>query len=808
MGWMRYFYAKYLFYIDIFKSKHPPRRFKRDGEFSVCDDLAFSINKVIHRFDSGLKSTKKSKTYLLFQIYYRDLKRNITLSMTYILQVLIHTPAHSNLPSPLSYTSDLPLPVGSIVKVPLGKREVLGVVHDQAQELMESSSSRSEIKFKNIISHVPGLDPLQAHWLNLVEFTASYYQRSLGEVAIAALPTQLKALTGEQIQKRLQKWQSKHEVAKKQSAPLDEDSKPVKSQTPSPEQEKAIQIIQHNEGPFLLFGSTGSGKTEVYLKCIETLLSNDPNAQVLIMVPEINLTPQLENRIRERFCLSVGLHAIATMHSELTPAQRLNAWLAAHQGHAKIILGTRMSIFASLPNLKLIVVDEEHDTSYKQQEGARYSARDLAVYRGALSKAKVILGSATPSLESWYHSLDEVPKASEDQVALPKRARYLRIEMPSRIGNASLPQLNRVDMNFQPKYTLFSPPLLQAIKQRIENSEQVLILLNRRGYSPVLYCTGCGWKSQCNQCSAFKVFHKADRTLRCHHCGDTQNVPKKCPLCSNQDITMLGMGTERLEETLLEALFDLSNKDKESIMLIRIDADSTKTKGSLEAQLDLVHSGEVDVLIGTQMIAKGHDFRRVTLVAALEVDSALYSNDFRSSERLFALLMQAAGRSGRDVKFNSTLPCELWIQTFNPKHPVFKYLKAHDYPGFANYQLLERQMANMPPFCSQALIKAESRSQENAQKFLNEIKALTDTIIASMINRGHLPSFEHIVVYSPIPMNMRKIANVERAQLLIESMSKKYLQSFLTELKALMQLKTRDFTTVRRWVIDIDPHTL
>lgn len=728
--------------------------------------------------------------------------------MTHILQVLIHTPAHSNLPSPLSYTYDLPLPVGSIVKVPLGKREVLGVVYAQAQELSDPRLNTPEIKFKNIISHVQGLGPLQANWLELVAFTASYYQRSLGEVAIAALPTQLKALTGEQIQKRLQKWQSKQEVALKQSAHLDEDLAPVESKAPSPEQEKAIQIIEHHEGPFLLFGSTGSGKTEVYLKCIETLLSKDPCAQALIMVPEINLTPQLENTIRARFRNSVGVHAMATMHSELTPAQRLNAWLAAHQGYAKIILGTRMSIFASIPNLKLIIVDEEHDPSYKQQEGARYSARDLAVYRGALSKAQVILGSATPSLESWYHSLDQLPVANKDQDSVAKRARYLRIEMPTRIGGASLPDLNRVDMNFQPKYTLFSPPLIKAIKERVENSEQVLILLNRRGYSPVLYCSGCGWKSQCNQCSAFKVFHKADRTLRCHHCGDTQKVPKKCPTCSNQDIMMLGMGTERLEETLLEALSDLRKTDHESLKILRIDADSTKTKGSLEIQLDLVHSGEIDVLVGTQMIAKGHDFRRVTLVAALEVDSALYSNDFRSTERLFALLMQAAGRSGRDVNFNAAQACELWVQTFNPKHPVFEYLKNHDYPGFANNQLLERQTANMPPFCFQALIKAESRSQENAQRFLNEIKALTDSILQSMMTRGHLPSLEHIFVYSPVPMNMRKIANVERAQLLIESLSRKHLQLFLTELKESMHLKSQAFTSVIRWVIDIDPHTL
>jgi len=713
--------------------------------------------------------------------------------MTYIIQVLVPTPAHSNLRGPLSYVSEHHLSSGSIVKVPLGKREVLGVVHgeptalapeprhDQATQVTPAQAQA--YKYKEIISSTQGLHPLGQDWLDLVEFTAQYYQRSVGEVAIAALPSQLKTLTGEQIQKKLNKWQTKQ--AKEITTDLQLGTKVPSSpeRTLSAEQDRALQTIQNHEGPFLLFGATGSGKTEVYLKSMASLFEQDPKAQVLIMVPEINLTPQLENRVRDRFRAQLGEHAVVTLHSELTPAQRLNAWLAAHFGHARIILGTRMSIFASIPHLQLIVVDEEHDPSYKQQEGARYSARDLAVYRASITKSKVILGSATPSLESWYHCLEEHVSVDGSKEQVSKRARYMRIDMPSRIGNAQLPELQRVDMNFQPKYTLISEPLLNAMREKLANDEQILVLLNRRGYSPVLYCSGCGWKSQCTKCTAFKVFHKSDRTLRCHHCGDTQRVPQKCPTCSNQDINMLGIGTERLEETLMKALSHLSRKDKGPVNVLRIDADSTKTKDSLKEQLDKVHRGEVDILIGTQMIAKGHDFRRVTMVAALEVDSSLFSNDFRSTERLFSLLMQAAGRSGRDANYNDKKAAQLWVQTFNPQHPLFQYLKLHDYPGFAQSQLLERQGANMPPFSSQALIKAESRTQENAQKFLHEIKRLAHTVMDTMISSGNLPSDEHLFIYSPIPMSMRKVANVERAQLLIESHSRKYLQLFLSELK-------------------------
>jgi primosomal protein N' (replication factor Y) len=298
----------------------------------------------------------------------------------------------------------------------------------------------------------------------------------------------------------------------------------------------------------------------------------------------------------------------------------LNSWLAAHNGAARIVLGTRMAVFASCPKLRLIVVDEEHDPSYKQQEGARYSARDLAVYRGRLDGAKVVLGSATPSLESWYHSRPEA-----------QGGRYQRLHRPSRVGEGSaLPLVRRVDMNHQPKHAVFSPPLLEAIKARVAKGEQSMVFLNRRGYSPVLHCSDCDWKSECPHCSAHQVFHKIDRTLRCHHCGFTERVPRNCPACGNPDIRPMGRGTERLEEHLAELLADVKRPDGQAVRIARIDADSTRLKGQLESQLAQVHSGEVDVLVGTQMIAKGHDFRRITLVAAVNADSALFSSDFRA----------------------------------------------------------------------------------------------------------------------------------------------------------------------------------
>ena len=562
------------------------------------------------------------------------------------------------------------------------------------------------------------------------------------------------------------------------------------------EQQAALAGFAQADGPFLLFGATGSGKTEVYLQCVQELLRRDPQAQAIVMVPEINLTPQLQGRFLERFGPLYGGQSVVSLHSGMTDPQRLTSWLAAHHGTARVVLGTRMAVFASLPHLQLIVVDEEHDPSYKQQEGARYSARDLAVYRGRLEGAKVLLGSATPSLESWHHSQ---PGGTA--------GRYVRLDMPSRIGSAQLPLVRRVDMNNQPKKAVFSPPLLDAIQQRIAAGEQSLVFLNRRGYAPVLQCTACEWKSDCPHCSAYRVFHKIDRTLRCHHCGYAEPVPRACPACGNLDITPVGRGTERLQEHLGELLADVRRPGSvtaesplgEPVHIARIDADSTRHGGSLQAQLAQVHSGAVDVLVGTQMVAKGHDFRRITLVAAINPDSALFSSDFRAPERLFGLLMQAAGRAGRDPANGSQ--SEMWIQTFYPRHPLFETLKRHDYPAFAAQQLADRERAGLPPFSFQALLRAEARTQEVAQGFLAAASASAQEQLAQL--RG----FAQVTRYPAVPMPVQRVANVERAQMLLESPSRAALQNFLSAWHAVLHT-TRQGPSGKgllRWAVDVDP---
>ncbi|MBP7302225.1 MAG: primosomal protein N', partial [Brachymonas sp.] len=594
--------------------------------------------------------------------------------------VLVALPAHSPLAAtPLHYTHHEWLPAGTLVRVPLGQRSVLGVVWDSGPHTQPPPAG---VQPKAILQAWNNVPPLDATWRQLVAFTARYYQRSLGEVALAALPPQLRELDEVQLARRL-KALAKKNVAQQKTDATDEAAANAADPATTPldqptvlteQQEQAIAAVQAaacdaSPAPLLLFGTTGSGKTEVYLQAVAQALAHNPQAQVLVLVPEINLTPQLEQRFAARF----AQQRIVALHSGMTAAQRLQGWLAAHTGQARIVLGTRMAILASIPHLRLIVVDEEHDLSYKQQEGARYSARDLAVYRAHQAKVPVVLGSATPSLESWYHSR---PATAEDT-----GGRYRRLCMPERIGAAALPAVRLIDMAQQPRGSVCSPALLEAVQQRAARGEQSLLLLNRRGYAPVLHCPDCDWKSECPHCSTFRVYHKIDRTLRCHHCGYTVPVPRACPACGNQDVRALGLGTEQLEEALQQQLHTTLRPDGAPLRVLRVDADTTRLAGSLAQQLAHAHSGDVDVLVGTQMLAKGHDFRRITLVAALNPDAVLFSSDFRAPERLFALLMQAGGRAGRDPALSGH--SELWVQTHFVAHPLFAALRKHDYPGFA-----------------------------------------------------------------------------------------------------------------------------
>ena len=717
----------------------------------------------------------------------------INTNMIFWLRIVVAAPAHSGIGGPLTYRSELPLAPGQLVRVPLGRREVLGVVW----ETLPDSGDLAPEQAREVLGALEGLPPLNATWRSLVAFTAGYYQRSLGEVALAALPPQLRELTAVQLARRLKRPQADTSSAEA----------PHEGLALSPEQSAALAQLATDPRPALLFGSTGSGKTEVYLRAAARVLAQDPEAQVLVMVPEINLTPQLQARFEARFA-HLGRERVVALHSGLTPAQRLKSWLAAHAGVARLVLGTRMAVLASMPNLRLIVVDEEHDPSYKQQEGARYSARDLAVYRARLEgqrlapagetsqlpqpaqSCNIILGSATPSLESWQATL---------------AGRYQRLSMHERIGaqtddgsvQGELPKVRMVDMNHQPKHCTLAPPLLAAIAQRIARGEQSLIFLNRRGYAPVLACHDCGWKSECPHCSAYRVFHKIDRTLRCHHCGFTERVPRACPSCGNVDIAPVGRGTERLEEHLAELLQGITRPDGSPLVIARIDADTTRLKGTLESQLASVHAGEVDVLVGTQMIAKGHDFRHITLVAAVNPDGALFSSDFRAPERLFGLLMQASGRAGRNAAQGAQ--SEMWVQSFHPQHPLFDALQKHDYPAFAAQELAEREAAGMSPFGFSALVRAEARSQDIAQGFLNAAAAAAQA--------QALPGHELVTPYPAVPMTIQRVANIERAQMLVESASRVALQRFLAAWQPVMDATRQqaEFKPLIRWAIDVDP---
>jgi primosomal protein N' (replication factor Y) (superfamily II helicase) len=671
--------------------------------------------------------------------------------------IAVETPQHAGLGPSLDYLSEQPLPLGTLVRVPLGKRDVPGIVWHA-----RDGHATAPVELRRIHQAIDSLPPLSDAWRQLVTFAAAYYQRGLGELALAVLPPELRRLDGAQLERRL---------ARQKPGPVAPAGDPQGPSLSAEQTAVVAALITGGPATHLLHGVTGSGKTEVYLRAAAHALA--AGRQVLVLVPEINLTPQLEARIAERF----AAHHLVAQHSGLTPAQRLRQWLAAHLGHADLVLGTRLAVFASMPRLGLIVVDEEHDPSFKQQEGARYSARDLAVYRGRLEGVPVVLGSATPSLESWQRA---------------EQGAYRRLSLSERIGGGALPRVRTVDMNLLPRdkagATALSPTVLGALQTRIERGEQSLVLLNRRGYAPVLHCGACAWKSACAHCSAWRVFHKVDRSLRCHHCGFTERVPRACPECGNLDIQPIGRGTERLEEQLAQAL--------PAARVARIDADTTRRKGALEAQLGAVHAGEVDVLVGTQMVAKGHDFRRVTLVVAVNPDSGLFASDFRAPERLFALLMQAAGRAGRDA--DQAESSEMWIQTWHPRHPLYAALRAHDFAAFAASQLREREGAGLPPFSSLALLRAEAKDVSAAAEFLRAAAVAADA----------LPEGEGVMVYPPVPPPVARVAGVERMQMLVESRSRTALQRLLTAwLPVLHDLRHKDKThrAVLRWAVDVDP---
>lgn len=668
------------------------------------------------------------------------------------------------LPGLFDYRSDRRVPAGVRVIVPFGRRKLVGIVVECADR-----PAIEEHLVKPVEEVLDDLSPMPDDWLRLARFAAQYYQRPLGEVMLPALPASLRK-AGAYQGKRSAGGPVRRSDARQAGKTAGVEPAPAPALNSA--QEAAAQAICALSGhkAVLLHGITGSGKTEVYLRAAQRVLAQ--GRQVLFLVPEINLTPQLERSLRSRLAAIAEPHALAVLHSGLADGERLRAWLRALRGEARILLGTRLAIFTPMPELGLIVVDEEHDASYKQQEGLRYSARDLAVWRAHDLGIPVVLGSATPSLESWHHA---------------QSGHYLRLSLTHRARDAELPAIRLVDTRRLAMQQGFSPHLVTAMQERLQGGEQCLVFLNRRGYAPVLACSSCGWVSQCTRCTAYTVLHRGKggrNGLQCHHCGYRAPVPRACPDCGDQDLRPMGRGTQRVEEHLAE-LFPEAR-------IARIDADSTRLKGSAEALFAKVHAGEVDILVGTQMVAKGHDFANLGLVGVLNADSMLFAQDFRAPERLFAQLMQVAGRAGRHVR-----GAQVIIQTDYPEQPVYQAMTRHDYAGFAEYALAERRAVGLPPYAYQALLTAEARELRVALDFLAQARELPREDPAGF-------SMAHsITLYDPVPLRVVRVANIERAQLLVESASRPALQGFLA---AWVHALPRVAAQARvRWQLEVDP---
>ena len=630
--------------------------------------------------------------------------------------------------------------IGRRILVPFGRAKKLGLVLG-----IGDTSDQPPEKLRKAEAILRDMPALPADWLALCEFCARYYQHPLGQVVALALPPLLR-------RGKLPRPVKKARAADVSSSPLPPEL--------LGEQQAAVAAIDGARGfsPFLLHGVTGSGKTEVYLRAIETVLGR--GGQALMLVPEIALTPQLEERVRRRF---PGAGIVAA-HSGVADAARARGFLAALGGEVDIVLGTRLSVFTPLPRLQLIVVDEEHDASFKQQEGLRYSARDVAVFRAKQLDIPIVLGSATPSLESFHHG---------------QTGRYRRLALGQRAVAETMPTVGMVDTRREKLQDGLSAVLLAALAERLDRGEQSLVFLNRRGYAPVLACPACGWISRCRRCAANLVVHLADKRLRCHHCGLELAIPRACPDCGNQDIHPFGRGTQRLETAL--------HQHFPGARILRIDRDSASTPKKWQALLETIHRGEADILVGTQMLAKGHDFPRLTLVGVVGADAALFAADFRAPERLFAQLMQVGGRSGRHK-----LPGQVLVQTEYPDHPLYRALVGHDYDAFARTQLEERESAGFPPFAYQALLRVEAGTMEEALDWLADARKLA-------LAQGVCS----VSLYDPVPMRMARLMNMERAQLLAESPNRPALQGFLSAwADKLYGLKV---PANLRWHLDVDP---
>jgi primosomal protein N' (replication factor Y) len=639
--------------------------------------------------------------------------------------------------------------IGHRVLVPFGRKTAVGVIVELAR-----AAAVPQERLKSALRILHDFPPLAAADLQLLRFAAAYYHHPLGAVVMGALPTRLRRVAAPPRLKKRSPDPLQEAGPAVTTAPLEAAAAPELTT----EQLRAVSSIRAGLGefrPFLLLGVTGSGKTEVYLHAVAAAL--EAGRQALVLVPEISLTPQLEALVQNRF---PGTHTVS-LHSALAEAERLEHWRAACAGQARIVLGTRLAVFAPLPELGLIVVDEEQDSSFKQGEGFRYSARDLAVARARQRGVPVVLASATPALETYHNAVS---------------GRYTLLTLSARIG-APPPRISCIDTRGDRLSDGVSERLLTALRERVAAGEQALVFINRRGYAPVLMCRSCGWVSGCQRCSARLVLHLQERRLRCHHCGHVSPAPAACPGCGNQDLAPVGHGTQRVEEALARLI--------PQARILRIDRDTTRRRRAWRAMRERIQERDVDILVGTQILAKGHDFPHLNLVGVLNADSQLYSGDFRAAERLLALLTQVAGRAGR-----GGIRGEVLIQTEFPHHPLYAALRLQDYRAFADDALAERRQVGFPPFVHQALLRAEAPRLATALEFLG-----------AAARRGKAFD-QQVTAYDPVPATLPRRAGRERAQLLVQSKSRSHLRDFLD---AWTNALASPSPARARWSIDVDP---
>ena len=702
----------------------------------------------------------------------------------------------------LTYSHSEPLPLGVRVLVPFRNKTVVGIVWET--DIAPDMDAARILSVQMAFSDEP---PLPESWRDLLSFTSRYYHYPTGQAVFAALPQGLKETRAVEMpqpplfyalneagraqtppparfNKKAALWDAllsggmtiaALKQVNVQAVKLIEDwaeqgwietteaAKPVLRPSEfqlNADQQQASDEIQTAFGsfrPFLLYGITGSGKTEVYFDAMAKVLAQ--GRQVLFLLPEINLTPQLLKRVENRFADV----PTAVLHSQMAAGKRTQDYLRAMLGQAKLVIGTRLAVFTPLPDVGLIVVDEEHDGSFKQDNELRYHARDLAVWRAKQSGCPVVLGSATPSLESWHKA---------------QSGAYRLLQLTERAHTAAqLPQVDILNVGRLKLDNGFSPQALQLLKQNFEAGGMSLVYLNRRGFAPALFCGDCGHTFGCPNCSAKMVLHQRARQLRCHHCDHREPIPFKCPDCGNQDLTAVGHGTQRVEETLRAFL--------PKAAVVRVDRDSTAHKNDWADLYRRIADNEIDILVGTQMLAKGHDFARLNLVIVLNADGSLYSADFRAPERLFAELMQVSGRAGRADK-----PGKVLIQTQLPEHPVFAAVKAQDYAVFAENELNERQMFAMPPFGFQTAVRADAPRVADAMEFLNVVKETLAPLLPESVSQ-----------FGAAPMLMVRLAERERAQIFLESTSRQDLHRAVSLWVQVLQ-QNRDGKI--RWSVDVD----